>query len=195
GFPDINIISEENKEVPYSQRKEWASFWLVDPLDGTTEFIKRNGEFTVNIALIESGVPILGVVYVPVSDTLYYGSEHGGFVCVGNENSKKLPLSMPSRDKLLVVASRSHFTDETRAYVESRGKDFEIISKGSSLKLCVVAEGTADIYPRLGPTMEWDTAAAHAIANAAGKKVHLHDSEEELRYNKESLLNPWFVVE
>jgi 3'(2'), 5'-bisphosphate nucleotidase len=204
---NLPILSEENKEIAYSDRKNWNSFWLVDPLDGTKEFIKKNGEFTVNIALIENGIPVLGVVYAPVLNTLYYGfSGRGSFKCENIKedmpfesivtSSKKLPIQKTD-SVYKVVASRSHKNEETIAFVDnlkSKYASIEEVSIGSSLKLCLVAEGNADIYPRLGPTMEWDTAAAHAVVKHAGKSVKIHNEDKELCYNKPNLLNPWFVV-
>jgi 3'(2'), 5'-bisphosphate nucleotidase len=191
-YPDIPILSEESKKILYEERKNWEYFWLVDPLDGTKEFIKRNGEFTVNIALIYNNKPVLGVVYVPVKDILYYGDKNGSF----KEENEQIIKLMPQKHKgkLRIVASKSHFNEKTKEYIENLGKEYEIVNVGSSVKLCLIAEGKADIYPRLGPTMEWDTAAAHAVVNGAGKKVLIHNKEEELSYNKENLLNPWFIV-
>jgi len=199
-YPDIPVISEENKAIDYNERKKWNRFWLVDPLDGTKEFIKRNGEFTVNIALIENGKPIAGVVYVPVTGTTYYGEtgkgafkiEEGNKISIGNVKEH-----YSAKQNIKVVASRSHLSEETKQFVEDlekQGKRVEFVSMGSSLKLCLVAEGVADVYPRFGPTMEWDTAAAQAVAEAAGRKVLIHNSDLPLRYNKENLLNPWFIV-
>jgi 3'(2'), 5'-bisphosphate nucleotidase len=200
-YPDIPMITEENKAVHYSERKNWEYFWLIDPLDGTKEFIKRNGEFTVNIALVHQDTPVLGVVYQPVGDRMFWGmrgagawlSEKGGAaerLRGGGHYSKKA--------KVTVVASRSHRTQEVEDFVESlkaAGKEVEFLSAGSSLKICLVAQGRADVYPRLGPTMEWDTAAAHAIALEAGRKVLAAGSGTALIYNKENLLNPSFFVE
>ena len=193
-YPKIPILSEENKEVKYEKRKNWKLFWLIDPIDGTKEFIKKNGEFTVNIALIEEGIPVLGVVYAPVLDEMYVAKKGLGAF----KNGKKLPLVQNGRPKELlnVVASKSHLSEETQKFIDALDtKRVEQLSKGSSLKLCMVAEGVADIYPRLAPTMEWDTAAAHAIVLEAGKEVIQFESEEALVYNKENLLNPWFVVQ
>ncbi len=191
-YPSIPILSEEGKDIPYSLRKDWDKFFLVDPLDGTKEFVKRNGEFTVNIALISSGEPVLGVVYVPVKDILYYGSSDGSFKV---ERGVKKRLEPSSHDgKLRVVASKSHFNDETKEYIEKLGKEYELVNAGSSLKLCLVAANEADIYPRLGPTMEWDTAAAHAVVKYSGKNVINYETNSELTYNKKNLLNPYFVV-
>lgn len=205
----IPILSEEGKVIEYKERKNWDIFWLIDPLDGTKEFIKKNGEFTVNIALIEEGIPIMGIIYVPVTNTLYFGSSEKGAWKLENALTgidlqtltslgTKLPEKCNNQDKVFkLVGSRSHMSPETVAYIEELKKDhskIEIVSKGSSLKICMVAEGSANEYPRFGPTMEWDTAAGHAIANAAGKKLWLTDLSRELKYNKENLLNPYFIV-
>lgn len=204
----IALLSEEGKQMPYSERKDWGTFWLVDPLDGTKEFIKKNGEFTVNIALIKNGAPIMGVVYVPVTGVVYFGSEEtgSGSFNANNENGStedaianaaKLP-SATGPEQYTVVASRSHNTPETEAFIEERRKvhgDVNLISAGSSLKLCLVAEGKAQVYPRLAPTMEWDTAAGDAVARFSGCRVYNYETKNDLQYNKENLLNPWFVVE
>ncbi len=245
----LPVLSEEGKHLPYQERKHWKSFWLVDPLDGTKEFIKRNGEFTVNIALINGQDPVFGVIYVPVTDVLYVGvvGEGGiaGFVPREGAQADATPTGpeteanhVPLARKILnaseqhfsedpgnwpgknlpntgtnsygIVASRSHPSKETQAFIDEIKKtkqDVRIISKGSSLKICMVAEGQADIYPRFGPTYEWDTAAGHAIAVASGARVMKVDvggdtskantikmGNETLRYNKEHLLNPWFIV-
>jgi 3'(2'), 5'-bisphosphate nucleotidase len=196
-YPGIPVLSEEGGEIPYSIRKEWKTFWLVDPLDGTKEFIKRNGEFTVNIALIGGGRPVLGVVYAPARDLLYFAKEgDGAYKKVGMKKSR-LHVKKINNEKLVVVASRSHMNDETKGFIDSLSrhyKSLELTSSGSSLKLCLVAEGAADIYPRLALTMEWDTAAAHAIVSEAGGHVVKFGTEEELAYNKETLLNPYFLV-
>lgn len=193
-FPDIPILSEEGVDIPYAVRKEWQRFWLVDPLDGTKEFIKRNGEFTVNIALVEGGQPVLGVVYVPAQDKLYFGTQDGGaFSQQGNEPSAAIKVrTSPAEAGLTVVMSRSHPSPELEAYLKDI-KVAESLPVGSSLKLCVVAEGKADLYPRLGPTMEWDTGAGQAVVVAAGGTVLRMDSRA-LEYNKENLLNPYFIV-
>lgn len=189
-FPEIPIISEENKEIDYKIRKDWKYCWIIDPLDGTKEFINKNGEFTVNIAFVENGVPILGVVYAPVIDTLYYAKKGEGAF----KNEFSIPIKR-NDDLYKVVASKSHINDETKEYINNikTKKEIEFISMGSSLKLCLVAEGAADIYPRLAPTMEWDTAAAHAICIEARKNVYDIDNIP-LVYNKEILLNNWFIV-
>ncbi len=216
----IPILSEEGKDIPFSERSKWKQFWMVDPLDGTKEFVKRNGEFTVNIALIEDGRPVFGVIYVPVEKTLYVGEVGKGAVKFVNihtvddwKNAEGVALPMPHhRDHLVVVGSRSHMSPETEAFIANlqsltppnfptskppnlqTPKPPHILSKGSSLKLCMVAEGTADVYPRFSPTMEWDTAAGDAICRAAGCEVVQYPSMKPMVYNKEELLNSWFVV-
>ena len=192
-YPEIPILSEENKEIKYEQRRGWEYFWCIDPIDGTKEFIKRTGEFTVNIALIYNDKPVLGVVYAPAINDIYYAKKNEGAF----KNDKQLPLHINTnqKEKLLVVASVSHLSDETQSFINSLdAKVIEQTSKGSSLKLCMVAEGVADIYPRLAPTMEWDTAAADAIVREAGKMTLQYEINKPLLYNKENLLNPWFVV-
>jgi 3'(2'), 5'-bisphosphate nucleotidase len=192
----IPILSEEGKDVPYEARKRWEYFWLVDPLDGTKEFIKRNGEFTVNIALIRGHRPVLGVIYVPVTEALYAAYE--GVDAYKEIHGRKVKLpEQQTRDRFSVVGSRSHATEELTAFVEEMKRihgEVQFISAGSSLKFCLVAEGKADIYPRFGPTMEWDTAAGQAIAEQAGGSVVDMDTKKPLLYNKQSLLNPWFMV-
>lgn len=198
---EIPVISEENREIPYDERRNWERFWLVDPLDGTKEFIKKNGEFTVNVALIDQGVPVIGVVYRPVTGTMYLGVEGEGAWRVEGEAEPQEIVGGPhysEKEAVRVVASRSHLTPEVEAFVEDlrhQGKEVEFLSAGSSLKLCLVAEGAADVYPRFGPTMEWDTGAAHAVASAAGKQVLHAETRKPLTYNKENLLNPFFIVE
>ena len=192
----IPILSEEGNQPEYEQRKNWDMLWIVDPLDGTKEFVKKNGEFTVNIALVEKGIPIIGVIFAPVKDMLYYGSYKGVFREI-NEKTIQLPIKNKSQI-LYVVASRSHNTKETDEYFEKLKKEkgaIEILSIGSSLKFCLVAEGSADRYPRFSPTMEWDTAAGHAIANYAGKKVIDLVSKREITYNRKNLKNNWFILE
>ena len=192
--PGIPILSEEAATVPYLERSQWTQFWLVDPLDGTKEFIKRNGEFTVNIALIEHGEPVLGVVYAPALDVCYYGTRGtGSFVQRGNSSAQAITVKPHIRhEPIKVVASRSHSDIRTETFLNQLG-EYQCISMGSSLKLCLVAEGAAHFYPRLGPTMEWDTAAAHAVVNSAGGMVRSLMGEE-LRYNKADLHNPEFLV-
>lgn len=205
---EIPIISEENKQIDYSVRKNWTTCWIVDPVDGTKEFIKRNGEFTVNIALVTNGKPVLGVIYVPVSKTLYFADVTNKFgyksVLTSHKESlkqiieKAKPLAPKNNksDKVQVVGSRSHMSQETLDYIESlkkQGKTTEVVSKGSSLKFCLVAEGNADTYPRFAPTMEWDTAAGQAICESVGVDIISLDTKKTLLYNKENLLNPWFI--
>ncbi|MBW3566340.1 MAG: 3'(2'),5'-bisphosphate nucleotidase CysQ [Proteobacteria bacterium] len=193
--PDLPILSEESAEIPWGERRHWQRYWLVDPLDGTKEFIKKNGEFTVNIALIENGKPIIGVVHVPVVGTTYLGAAGAGAMMQKSNGDTRMISVQPSATQPpRVVASRSHRGPEVDAYLENLGEHV-VISMGSSLKLCLVAQGKADVYPRLGPTSEWDTAAAHAVVNAAGGKVVEAATGEPLVYNsKETLLNPHFIV-
>jgi 3'(2'), 5'-bisphosphate nucleotidase len=196
---NIPILSEEGKHLVYSKRKKWNSFWLVDPLDGTKEFVKRNGEFTVNIALIHNNEPVIGVIYVPVQDVMYYSNEQNAYK-VENYSCSPLEYSLPlknDRKQFVIVGSRSHMSKETELFFEEMRKsheEIELLAVGSSLKLCMVAEGKADVYPRYAPTMEWDTGAGHALVKAAGFRVLQYQSENELVYNKENLLNPWFLV-
>ena len=205
------VLSEEGKHLDYAIRKSWKDLWVVDPLDGTKEFIKRNGEFTVNIALVHEGVPVWGVIYVPVKHELYFATEETGAYKVeaiedldSYENLDalmKAGVRLPSvtqKEKYVVVASRSHLSPETQTFIDAlraKHQDIEIASSGSSLKICLVAEGKADIYPRFAPTMEWDTAAGHAIVRAAGCEIYQAEKDAPLAYNKEDLLNPWFIVE
>jgi 3'(2'), 5'-bisphosphate nucleotidase len=192
--PDIPILSEEGRDIPYVERAAWSRFWLVDPIDGTKEFIKRNGEFTVNIALVEDGRVTAGVVYVPAQDTMYFGRlGAGAWKIEGNQEPVKITVRATDESLgLTVVMSRSHPSPELEEFLREI-KVAEAMPVGSSLKLCVVAEGKADLYPRLGPTMEWDTAAGHAVVEAAGGTVtQVHGAP--LLYNKENLLNPYFIV-
>jgi 3'(2'), 5'-bisphosphate nucleotidase len=204
---EIPVLSEEGKMIPYSERGTWGLLWIVDPIDGTKEFIKRNGEFTVNIALIQDGKPILGVVYAPAIQELYYAAESlGSFKSKASSdipidsifhNSLKLPITQNKR-AFTVVASKSHLSEETAVFIEElRIKHGELvsISKGSSLKMCMVAEGIANCYPRFAPTMEWDTAAGQAICRFAGKIVKDLKTGKEMTYNREELVNNWFLVE
>jgi len=192
----IPLMSEEGKKIPYEDRKDWDYFWMVDPVDGTKEFVKKNGEFTVNIALISNGVPVLGVVYAPALGQMYWAKQGEG----AYKDGQLLPLKRSVQRKAYkVVASRSHMSDETKQFIDDieTDKDKELVSIGSSLKLCLVAEGEADIYPRLGPTMEWDTAAAHAVVLYAGMNVcEINNGAitKQLVYNKHNLLNPFFIV-
>ena len=202
------VLSEEGRNIPFSERKNWEYFWMVDPLDGTKEFVKRNGEFTVNIALIHEQQATLGVIYVPVKDELYVGAQGVGAFKV-SEYSKKstedfltllisenqLPKKVERR--YTIVGSRSHMSAETEKFIEDKRKEqgeIDMISVGSSLKLCMVAEGMADDYPRFAPTMEWDTAAGQAIVEAMGGTVIDWKSKSPMKYNRENLLNNWFLV-
>ena len=202
------FLSEEGAEITYDDRKNWEYSWLVDPLDGTKEFVKRNGEFTVNIAMIHDGNPIMGVIYVPIKHELYFALEGLGSYKTSNFTNEisniddlisiadKLPI-LNERDSYIIVGSRSHMSAETEAFFEQKKKEHgnvEIMAVGSSLKLCMVAEGKADAYPRYAPTMEWDTGAGHAIVKYAGFSVKQYNSSEDVVYNKENLLNPWFLV-
>jgi 3'(2'), 5'-bisphosphate nucleotidase len=197
--PDWPLLSEEAADIPWDTRRQWQRYWLVDPLDGTKEFIKRNGEFTVNIALIEDGVPVLGVVYAPVQDWLYAGARGAGASKQTKEGTQPIQVVPVQRGQgtLRVVASRTHRGEALDAWLEQAGKQFaavETVSMGSSLKICLVAEGRADIYPRLAPTCEWDTAAAQAVLEAAGGKL-VDGSGAVYRYNrKQELLNPEFFA-
>ena len=203
------IISEENNQIIFEERKNWNQCWIVDPVDGTKEFVKRNGEFTVNIALVENGKPILGVIYVPAEKTLFAADvqndlafkskllKHESSIDEVMEVSKKLIPKSGKETLIQVVGSRSHMSQETFDYIEEIKKkrnDVEIVSIGSSLKFCLVAEGKADVYPRFAPTMEWDTAAGQAICNAVGIQVISKETNKPLSYNKENLQNPWFIV-
>lgn len=204
-YPTIPMLSEENKKVLFEDRKDWEYYWCIDPIDGTKEFIKKNDEFTVNIALIHNDTPVLGVVYAPAIDKMYIAKkDEGAFL-----NGEKLPLTQIKKE-FTVVASKSHLSEETQIFIDDLKVEYPNLassSKGSSLKLCMVAEGVADIYPRIAPTMEWDTAAAHAIVLEAGKNVYQFDANikstdylksapslKSMIYNKENLLNPYFVV-
>lgn len=203
----IPVLSEEGKTRPFEERAPWKELWIVDPIDGTKEFIKRNGEFTVNIAFVREGLPVMGVIFVPVLGELYFASsELGAYKTtdVGTDwdfercerEAIKLPVLMADRP-YTVVASRSHMSPETEAYIDELRVihgEVNLISKGSSLKLCMVAEGQADCYPRFAPTMEWDTAAGQAICMCAGLRVIDWNTKEDLKYNRSDLLNPWFLV-
>lgn len=203
------LLSEEGSHAPYADRSGWETLWVVDPLDGTKEFIKRNGEFTVNIALVHEGTPVAGVVYVPATDTLYFGAESFGAYKMDNASaapstrwedlaasSQQMPLATTHEDYVVVV-SRSHLSPETEAFIDEARRSHgavRTVASGSSIKICLVAEGAADAYPRLAPTMEWDTAAGHAIARAAGADIVEAGSGAPLIYNKADLHNPYFIV-
>ena len=203
------IISEENRQLDYDERKDWETCWIVDPLDGTKEFVKRNGEFTVNIALVSQGKPVLGVIYVPDSKQLYIADVEqqwaAKFQLNGHEvdtqeldiEAHRISAAQQAAEQIRVVGSRSHMNEATENFVSSLSDIYEevdIVSKGSSLKFCLVAEGKADVYPRFAPTMEWDTAAGQAICEAVGLQVISKETDEPLLYNKKNLLNPWFIV-
>jgi len=212
------IISEEGRNTPFADRRSWEHFWLVDPLDGTKEFVKRNGEFTINIAFVEGRTPVLGVVYAPVLDLLYFaGDDIGSYKLEGfSDLAAEMPADLVGRatkltpkaplvldeekkhEKITVIGSRSHSSQDFGDYVQELeqryAEQIEIITIGSALKPCYVAEGKADIYPRFGPTMEWDTAASHAVVRGVGKRMTAYDSGTELIYNKEVLVNPSFLV-
>jgi 3'(2'), 5'-bisphosphate nucleotidase len=192
--PEIPILSEESASLPYTERSRWSRYWLVDPLDGTREFIKRNGEFTVNIALIEDGVPVLGVVHVPVTGVCYSACRgRGAFKQAADGAAAAIHVRRLADGPLMVVGSRSHRGDSLNSFLGRLG-EHDMVGMGSSLKLCLVAEGAADIYPRLGPTSEWDTAAAQCVVEQAGGFVTALDMQP-LRYNtKDSMLNPFFLV-
>ncbi|CAF3498597.1 unnamed protein product [Rotaria sp. Silwood2] len=194
----IPIISEENKLTDYAIRATWTKCWIVDPLDGTKEFIKKNGEFTVNIALVENGVPVLGVVHVPAQGVTYFAEKNKGTFKIGNGKTERLKIRRLAEDGVLkIVGSRSHQTPELLAYVEQQKAKFanvDFVAAGSSLKFCLLAEGKADVYPRLGLTMEWDTCAGQIVATEAGAEVLRFDNNQPLLYNREDLLNPFFIV-
>ena len=204
---EIPFLSEEGAKIPFVERENWEYSWLVDPLDGTKEFVKRNGEFTVNIALIHNGTPVMGVIYVPVKEELYFALEGLGAYKISRNSvidnldqliatSNKLPINY-NRNNYVIVGSRSHMSVETEQFFDRKKKEHgnvEVMAVGSSLKLCMVAEGKADAYPRYAPTMEWDTGAGHAIVKMAGFSVTQYNTEKEVVYNKEDLLNPWFLV-
>jgi 3'(2'), 5'-bisphosphate nucleotidase len=207
----LPVLSEEGSQTDYEIRKNWLHFWLVDPLDGTKEFINKNGDFTVNIALISNHQPVLGIVFAPVPGIMYWGSPAGSFrldISLLEENDfdtsykvfksvEKLPC-ISRTGGLIVLGSRSHMNEETQSYIDSLQKlnnEISFVSRGSSLKFCTLAEGGADVYPRFGPTMEWDTAAGHAVAFYAGCTVLQAGNGRPLEYNKPSLLNPFFIAE
>jgi len=192
--PGIPVLSEESAHIDFEERKNWSEYWLVDPLDGTKEFVKRNGEFTVNIAYIQDGYPVMGVIYAPVLKLTYYACQgKGAFMQLVNQGPQRLSTRKMDLSRLVIAGSRSHAGSSLQRFM-TQFNDHEIVSIGSSLKSCMVAQGEADIYPRFGPTSEWDTAAAQCIVEeAGGKLLNLH--LERLRYNtKPSLLNPHFVV-
>jgi len=193
--PTLPVLSEESAQIPFEEREQWQRYWLVDPLDGTREFIKRNGEFTVNIALIENQKPTLGVVYVPVTKVMYSASlGQGAFKTLPGESPNAIQVRTCPYNRIIVAGSRSHASSSLQQFIEKLAVEVELVSIGSSLKSCLVAEGKADIYPRFGPTSEWDTAAAQCVVEQAGG--HLTDIQlQPFRYNtKASLINPYFLV-
>ena len=197
----VPVLSEEGSHIAFEERKSWTWFWLVDPLDGTKEFIKRNGEFTVNIALMHANTPVAGIIYAPSLDILYYGSKETGVYKIKKEESLQLSYvpkersikELQQKEQITIVASKSHLNEETQAFI-NQFKNIRLSSMGSSLKLMLLAEGVADIYPRLAPTMEWDTAAGHALLRSLNRGVYQTDLQTELLYNKENLLNPSFIA-
>lgn len=197
--PDIPILSEETQTAPYEERKHWEWFWLVDPLDGTREFVKKNDEFTINIALVHKDTPVLGIINAPALNKTVYAIQGKG--CYGVVADKHVPLTgkqANNEKSIVIIGSRSHGSERFKQYVnelQARYEEVEIISAGSALKFCLLAEGKADIYPRLGPTMEWDTAAGHVIVNECGKQLSVLETGKPLYYNKPELLNPFFVCQ
>ena len=203
----IPVLSEEGKAIPYNERKNWSQLWIIDPIDGTKEFIKRNGEFTINIALVEDQKTSMGVIFTPVTSELYFSNKEKGAFKVSVDlknfdvttlisNGEKLPLNQEN-NIYTIVASRSHMSEETEIYIKEMQAKYgqvKLISKGSSLKLCIVAEGKADCYPRFAPTMEWDTAAGQAICEHAGFQVIDLKTQKKMLYNRKDLLNNWFIV-
>ena len=203
----IPVLSEENSIEDYTVRKEWTTLWIVDPLDGTKEFVNARKEYTINIAMVENGIPVFGVIYAPVLDLLYWGLKTEGAFMLNNasklvqkesglDKAQKFPVSTDN-NILSVVASKSHLSNETREFLKKLEKQtdgIDLKSFGSSLKLCKIAEGTAHIYPRLAPTMEWDTAAGHAIVESSGNRILSYPNLETVVYNKKDLLNPWFIA-
>ena len=192
--PEIPILSEENCDIPYKIRSQWTQYWLVDPLDGTKEFIKKNGEFTVNIALTENNTPIFGVIHIPITNETYWGSQvNGSFYSNENNDVKEICVSENNQNPIRLVASRSHPSEMLSSLLE-KIVDYEIIKIGSSIKFCLIASGQADCYPRFGPTSEWDTAAGEAIVRFAGGHV-VTTNGDSIQYNtKEDYLNPNFIV-
>jgi len=195
--PDVPVLSEESVPVSPEVRRQWSQFWMVDPLDGTREFVKGNGEFTVNIALVRDGIPVLGVVYAPVPDLMYWATQGGDAYRQRIAGEVEfIHTGEYSGGRARVAASRSHGRGALGTFLQAlhgAEGDYDVVSMGSSLKICLVAEGGADVYPRLGPTWEWDTAAAHCILHSAGGRL-IDRAGRELRYNKVSLLNPWFLA-
>lgn len=194
--PEIPILSEESAFIPWDQRKQWEYYWLVDPLDGTKEFIKKNGEFTVNIALIYRNNPVIGIVHAPVLNKTWFGEQGKSAKKIEKGSTKTIKVKPHKHGEVYkVVGSRSHAGDSLNEFLNKLEK-YKIVSIGSSIKLCLIAEGRAHLYPRFGPTSEWDTAAAHAVVNSAGGEVINYKTRESLKYNeKDSLRNPYFIVQ
>ena len=192
--PEIPILSEEGRDIPFSERSIWETFWLVDPLDGTKEFIKKNDEFTVNIALLKENQPIFGVVFAPALDILHWGcQDKGAFKSISGNSHKPVAVNSQLSDPVKIAGSRSHPSIKMNTFT-SQFEKYEVKPMGSSLKICSVADGSVDFYPRLGPTMEWDTGAAHAVLRAAGGEIIKYGTYESLEYNKQNLLNPEFIA-
>ncbi len=192
-YPKIPILSEEGSEISYEERKKWGKFWLIDPIDGTKEFIKKNGEFTINIALIENNKPIIGIVYAPAVNKYWFGSKKTGSFKLENGHKSKIKVNEKVRCPIKVVASRSHKSPKLENFL-SNFENYELVNMGSSIKICLVAEGSADIYPRLAPTMEWDTAAAHAVLKYANGSLIDIDTNKEMEYNRKNLKNSYFIA-
>ncbi len=200
----IPVLSEEGKDIEFDERSKWEYYWLVDPLDGTKEFIKKNGEFTVNIALMKNGVPLSGVIFQPTAGKAFAGIAGDGLYMftmsdkpiISNERRIKSEIGKELH-KTRVIASRSHMSENTESFINdlrNKQENVELVNAGSSLKFCLLAEGKADVYPRFAPTMEWDTAAGHALLKAVGKNIYLFPSGEEMTYNKPKLINDWFIA-
>ena len=192
--PDIPVLSEEGQEISFDARSKWGSYWLVDPLDGTKEFVNKNDEFTVNIALLENNQPVLGVVYAPALNKLYFGSnEKGSFKANADDTFTPISVNSQVTSPVQIAVSRSHPSVKMNSFISQFAK-YDLHPMGSSLKICSVSDGTVHFYPRLGPTMEWDTAASHAIIRAAGGELINIETNQPLEYNKKDLLNPEFIA-
>ena len=192
--PEIPILSEEGRDVPFEERSKWETFWLVDPLDGTKEFIKKNDEFTINIALLKKNQPVFGVVFAPALDILFWGClGKGAFKSISGNSHKPVAVNSELSDPVQIAGSRSHPSIKMNVFT-SQFEKYEVKPMGSSLKICSVADGSVDFYPRLGPTKEWDTGAAHAVLRAAGGEIIKYGTNEPLEYNKQNLLNPEFIA-
>ena len=192
--PEIPILSEEGRDVPFEERSKWETFWLVDPLDGTKEFIKKNDEFTINIALLKKNQPVFGVVFAPALDILFWGcQDRGAFKSISGNSHIPVAVNSQLSDPVIIAGSRSHQNIKMNTFT-SQFEKYEVKPMGSSLKICSVADGSVHFYPRLGPTMEWDTGAAHAVLRAAGGEIIKYGTYEPLEYNKRNLLNPEFLA-